>query len=78
LPIGSTNLIKVTIIEADNIKDMNRKKDIEDNIMKEIIKAIHEINYGEVMITIHNSEIVQIEKKEKKRFNQGKPLYQQS
>ena len=37
--------------------------------MKEIVKAIHEINYGEVVIAIHNSEIVQIEKKEKKRFN---------
>ncbi|MBU2541656.1 MAG: DUF2292 domain-containing protein [Candidatus Omnitrophica bacterium] len=48
---------------------MNQKKDIENNIMKEIVKAIHEINYGEVVIAIHNSEIVQIEKKEKKRFN---------
>ncbi len=54
------------------------QNDINNKLMEEIIKAIQEINYGEVVITIHNSKLVQIEKKEKKRFTQGEPLYQQS
>ncbi len=66
--MSSTNLIKVAISETGNIEDMNQKKNIEDNALKEIIKAIQTIDYGEVVITIHNSKIVQIEKREKKRF----------
>ena len=45
-----------------NDHNMNRQ------ILDEIIKSVQQINYGEVVITIHNSKIVQIEKKEKKRF----------
>lgn len=56
---------------------MDTKK-IDQKILEEIIKAIRQINYGEVVITIHDSKIVQIEKKEKKRFNLGKPLHRQS
>ena len=48
---------------------MEQKEKIEQEILEEIIKSIQQINYGEVAITIHNSKIVQIEKKEKKRFN---------
>ena len=44
------------------------RKEIDQKILDEIVKAIQQINYGEVVITIHNSKIVQIEKKEKKRF----------
>ena len=47
---------------------MDSRKDINQKILKEIIKSIQQINYGEVVITIHNSKIVQIEKREKKRF----------
>ena len=36
--------------------------------LDEVINFIQKINYGEVVISIHNSQIVQIEKKEKKRF----------
>ena len=41
---------------------------INQKILQEIIEPIKQINYGEVVITIHDSKIVQIEKKEKKRF----------
>ena len=34
----------------------------------EIIETIRQIRYGEVVISIHDSEVVQIEKREKKRF----------
>jgi len=37
-------------------------------ILNEIGRAIHQIQYGEVIVTIHNGKIVQIEKREKKRF----------
>ena len=44
------------------------RKEIDQKILDEIVKAIQQINYGEVVITIHNSKIEKIEKKEKKRF----------
>ena len=47
---------------------METKKNISQKVLEEIIKSIQKINYGEVVITIHDSKIVQIEKKEKKRF----------
>jgi hypothetical protein len=43
-----------------------RKKS--EHITKELINAIESIGYGEVVVTIHNFEVVQIEKREKKRF----------
>ena len=47
---------------------MDTKGSIDQKILDEIIKSIQQINYGEVVITIHNSKIMQIEKREKKRF----------
>ena len=41
---------------------------IDKKILDEILKFIQEINFGEVVITIHDSKIVQVEKREKKRF----------
>jgi len=38
---------------------------IEKDILDKILKSIQQINYGEVVIVIHNSKIVQIEKGEK-------------
>jgi len=38
------------------------------DITREILKNIEDIAFGEVVITIHDSRIVQIEKTEKKRF----------
>lgn len=42
---------------------------IDRKVLREIIGPIKQITYGEVVITIHDSKIVQVEKKEKKRFN---------
>ncbi len=53
----------------------DKKREIEQTILDEIAKSIQQINYGEIVITIHNSKIVQIEKREKKRFqNQDKEV----
>lgn len=46
----------------------NDKSFDNERIMSEIIKNINQISFGEVIITIHDSKIVQIEKREKKRF----------
>ena len=43
-------------------------KDIDTKILPEVIEAIRKLEFGEVVITVHNSKVVQIEKKEKKRF----------
>ena len=42
---------------------------IDAEMLKNIVKAIHQINYGSVEIVIHDSRIVQIERKEKIRFD---------
>jgi hypothetical protein len=36
---------------------------------EEIFQAIDSINYGEVVITIHDGKVVQVEKREKRRFD---------
>lgn len=40
----------------------------EQKILNEIAEAVQQIRFGEVVITIHNSKVVQVEKREKKRF----------
>ena len=37
----------------------------------EVIRAIRNIRYGSVEITIHDSRVVQIERKEKRRFERS-------
>ena len=39
-------------------------------VLGEIGKAINQIRYGEVVVTIHDDKVVQIEKREKKRFEE--------
>ncbi|MBL7197388.1 MAG: DUF2292 domain-containing protein [Candidatus Omnitrophica bacterium] len=45
-----------------------QKKQLDEKVLNEIIKSIQKINYGEVVIKIHASKVVEVEKKEKKRF----------
>lgn len=45
-----------------------KRKVIDQKIVDEIVKTLHEMQYGELVITIHDGRLVQIEKKEKKRF----------
>ena len=57
---------------------MNIKESMDQEILKEIIESIQQITYGEVVITVHDSNLVQVEKREKKRFKVRKPLNKQS
>ena len=52
--------------------------EIKEKIVEEIVESIQHIRYGEVVITIHDAKVVQIETREKKRFTSGKPLHAQS
>jgi len=38
-------------------------------VEKKILQAIRSLNYGSVEITIHDSKVVQIERKERFRFD---------
>jgi hypothetical protein len=46
----------------------NKNLTLDQGILEEIIKAIQQTKYGEVMITIHDGRVVEIEQKQKKRF----------
>ena len=37
--------------------------------MREVLRAIRDIDYGSVEIVVHNSRVVQIERKQKFRFD---------
>lgn len=50
------------------MEHIEQKRKIDKKILDEILKPIQQIRYGEVVVTIHNSKIVQVEKREKKRF----------
>lgn len=50
----------------------------EDLKIEDILKLIKGVDYGEIIITIHDSQIVQVEKREKKRFKAQKRLHGQS
>ncbi len=41
-------------------------------IFEELQKCLKDLAYGEVIVTVHDSRVVQIEKREKKRFPQTK------
>jgi len=49
-----------------------RDQAINDNLaaaMREVLRAIRDISYGSVEIVVHNSRVVQIERKQKFRFD---------
>lgn len=39
---------------------------------EEILRAVHNVRYGSVEITIHDSKVVQVERREKIRFQDQK------
>jgi hypothetical protein len=50
----------------------NQKNIVSETLLKEILAAINSLKYGYVQIMVHNSKIVQIEKTEKRRFDETK------
>ncbi|AOE82684.1 sulfur starvation response protein OscA [Pseudomonas sp. TCU-HL1] len=43
------------------------------SILREIQSALHGLRFGSVEITVHNGQVVQIERKEKFRLQQPNP-----
>ncbi|MDP2653164.1 MAG: YezD family protein [Candidatus Omnitrophota bacterium] len=48
------------------MKDDQRQ--IDPKILEEIAEAVGRIKFGEVVVTVHDSKVVQIEERKKKRF----------
>ena len=46
-----------------------KKKQIDPKMIDEILDAVGRIKYGEVVITVHDSRIFQIEERKRKRFH---------
>ena len=40
-------------------------------ILEQVADAVKKLKFGQIVVTVHNSKIVQIEKTEKIRFNDG-------
>ncbi len=51
------------------MKNIENKKNKLSAALEEINKSIKQVNFGEVVVTIHNAKVVQVEKREKKRFD---------
>lgn len=47
------------------------------DIERQILAAIKQVRFGSVEILIHNAQIVQIERKEKIRFDKGPVRHQE-
>ena len=51
-------------------KKNGNKRFLSDNIVKEIIEAVTSLDYGTIVIKIHDRKVVQIEVTKRKRFNE--------
>lgn len=69
-------MILVIIIIEKKTMICDEKKAVSDKdrssqdsvILEELVQCLKNIAYGEIVVTIHDSRIVQIERREKKRF----------
>lgn len=53
---------------ATNENNKNEDMEADRRVAEEIMKAVREIRYGSIQITIHESKVVQIDKTEKVRW----------
>lgn len=58
----------VSIADSNPESHDSDRLDALSEVDAEVIRAIRNIRYGSVEITIHDSRVVQIERKEKRRF----------
>lgn len=58
---------------------MTSKANVDPHVIEKIISALETIDFGTVQITVHNSQVTQIDKVEKYRFSlQSKDAKQKS
>ena len=70
------NAAGLTIVKIRESAGVDMEKEQEK--IEEIIRLIKQVHFGEVVVTIHDSKIVQVERREKKRFKTQKRLCEQS
>jgi hypothetical protein len=61
--------MKLNVIEGESDSEM--LDDYEARAIREIVRAVRSVAFGSIEIVIQNSRIVQIERKEKFRFDRG-------
>jgi hypothetical protein len=61
--------MKPSIVKAEAESEI--LDDHEHRVLREIVRAVRSVAFGSVEIVIHNSRIIQIERKEKLRFDRG-------
>jgi hypothetical protein len=49
----------------------NESVAIDEDVLKEIKHTLAQIHYGSLEISVHNGRIVQLERREKKRFDKS-------
>lgn len=55
-------------ITSDGTRKHESPREIDQRICLEILRAITDVRFGSVEVVIHDSRVVQIERKEKVRF----------
>ncbi|MGR7975538.1 YezD family protein [Bacillus velezensis] len=48
---------------------MTSKENVDPHVIEKIISALETLDFGTVQITVHNSQVTQIDKVEKYRFS---------
>lgn len=57
--------------DIPSIHDTNRELKLDDDVLAEIKRQLGQIRYGSLEISVHNGQIVQLERREKKRWGKG-------
>lgn len=52
------------------MKKNSKKRFISDAVVKDIIDSVNALDYGSVLIKVHDGKIVQLEVTERKRFDE--------
>jgi hypothetical protein len=61
-------------MEVKKNREEKRMATINETKVQQIITALKKINYGSVLITIHDGEITQLDSTEKSRFSKTKSV----
>lgn len=57
------------MVSQINDARISESPEIDEDVLKELKQALSQIQYGSLEISIHNGRIVQLERREKKRFD---------
>lgn len=57
--------------ELSSIHETNRELKVDEEVLAEIKRQLAQIQYGSLEISVHNGQIVQLERREKKRWGKG-------